>query len=112
MFLRIADSPRRLIAGLKHSMSFTNNTTPLLFRSFMPRRNEIVNRVNTDTLCVQNYPEAFFQGFNPNTVFEKWAAVEVTESTSVPDGMETMTIPEGKYAVFLRSEEHTSELQS
>lgn len=101
MFLRTETSREIKIVGKKLTMSFVENTTADLFRAFMPLRNEIQNRKNEDILCVQIYPPGFFQKFNPNRPFEKWAAVEVTEFENVPVDMETMIIPSGQYAVFL-----------
>lgn len=101
MFLRTETSNEKKIIGIRHTMSFANNTTGELFRSFMLRRNEIQQRANSELLCVHNYPEGFFRGFNPTTPFEKWAAAEVNSFDAVPDGMETATIPAGLYAVFL-----------
>lgn len=101
MFLRTETSSEMKIVGLRHTMSFVNNTTGELFRSFMQRKNEIQNRANADLLCVQNYPPGFFIAFNPVTPFEKWAAAEVNSFEIVPAGMEMTTIPAGLYSVFL-----------
>ena len=38
--------------------------------------------------------------FSPLTEFEKWAAVEVSDCREIPEGMETLIVPEGLYAVF------------
>jgi AraC family transcriptional regulator len=101
MFLRTETSRGMKIIGKRHTMSFAENTTGQLFGSFMPRRNEIQNRTNTDILCVSIYPSGFFKSFNPTRPFEKWAAAEVNSSESIPVEMETMIIPSGLYAVFL-----------
>lgn len=101
MLLRIKHIDEKKIVGIRHEMSFVNNSTYLLFRSFMPRRNSILRRADKDVLCVQKYPDGFFKNFNPGATFEKWAAVEVYNFSIVPEGMETAIIPEGLYAVFL-----------
>lgn len=76
--------------------------TPELWRSFMPRLNEIDYK-STDLLySVQNYPDNFAQyQFTQETLFEKWAAVEVSDTENIPVGLEQLTIPGGKYAVFI-----------
>ena len=82
-------------------MSFSNDKTPELWGSFMPRRKEIKNNLNTDLFCMQMYHEAFNgKYFNPDIQFEKWAAVEVTNFDVVPEGMETYTLTGGLYAVL------------
>ena len=83
-------------------MSFSNDKTPELWRSFMPKRKKIKNNLNIDLFCLQIYGEAFDgKYFNPDMLFEKWAAVEVTNFDAVPDGMETYTLTGGLYTVFI-----------
>lgn len=67
----------------------------------MPRRHEIQNNIGTERYSLQLYPPSYFDNLNPNTRFEKWAAIEVTDFDSVPDGMETFKLAGGLYAVFL-----------
>ena len=50
---------------------------------------------------MQIYSPAHFQNFSPDTEFEKWAAVEVSNFDSVPADMETYTLSGGLYAVFI-----------
>ncbi|PSK81140.1 hypothetical protein CLV93_111117 [Prolixibacter denitrificans] len=52
-------------------MSFADNQTGELWKSFMPRRREITNNVNQDLISMQVYPSGFFANFNPTTPFEK-----------------------------------------
>lgn len=101
MFLRTETSREIKIVGQRLTMSFVENTTAQLFRSFMPRRNEVLNRTSSDLLCVQIYPPKFFQNFRPDRPFEKWAGVEVSAFENIPAEMETIVVPSGLYAVFL-----------
>lgn len=41
-----------------------------------------------------------FEDFTPETVFEKWAAVEVVNADAVPEGMQLFVLRGGHYAVF------------
>jgi len=82
-------------------MTFANNKTVDLWRSFMPGLKEIQNNIGTDLYSVQIYPPLFFDNFNPHTQFEKWATIEVTDFNMVPDKMETFNLINGLYAVFL-----------
>lgn len=95
----VALHEKKLI-GIRLNMSFAQNRTFEMWRSFMPRRKEIINSVGTDLYSVQIYPKMFFNNFDPGVEFEKWAATEVTDFDSVPEGMETLTVPDGLYAVF------------
>lgn len=90
--------PSKQLIGTKMIMSFADNKTGQLWQRFMPRRKEIKNNVNADLISMQLYGHAF--DFGPNTPFEKWAAVEVTDTLDVPDQMETFLLPGGLYAVF------------
>lgn len=68
----------------------------------MPRRKEITKAVGVELFSMQVYPAGFnFKQFDINATFEKWAAVEVTDFNTVPEGMETFTLPGGLYAVFI-----------
>ncbi len=82
-------------------MSFADDKTFELWRGFMPRRGEIPNAVGTDLYSVQVYDGMDFDTFNPAMKFEKWAAIEVTDFSAIPDGMERITLPGGLYACFL-----------
>lgn len=95
----ITTFPEIRLVGMRRSMSFAQNSTPLLWQTFMPRRKE-VKAVNANLFSVQLYPQGFFDRFDPNAQFEKWAAVQAASETEIPEGMEALTIPQGLYAVF------------
>ncbi|AOW10868.1 GyrI-like domain-containing protein [Flavobacterium gilvum] len=92
-------SEKKLI-GKRLQMSLTNNKTHELWRSFMPKRSEILNPVSTDLFSVQIYEPSYFEAFNPNATFEKWATLEVSDFNNIPSKMESFTLPGGLYAVF------------
>lgn len=72
-----------------------------LWRSFMPVRKEIRNAVSRDLFSVQIYDTVVdFTDYKYDTLFTKWAAVEVPDFDFVPDGMSAHTITGGLYAVF------------
>jgi len=92
--------PKKLI-GKRLKMTFSDNRTSELFRSFMPERKTIKKSLGNDIYCVQLYQS--FHGFNdlkPGMEFEKWAAIEVADFSEVPAGMESFTLTGGRYAVF------------
>jgi AraC family transcriptional regulator len=84
--------------GKNLTFTYTDYRVFELWSSFMLRRKEIQNAVGSDLYNIQINPENF--DFQPNTPFVKWAAVAVTNFEVIPDGMETLEIPEGLYAVF------------
>lgn len=89
------------LIGKNVRMSFATNKTQELWRSFMPRRGEITRSIGAELYSVEVYDDtAFSRSFNPATEFEKWAAVQVSDFNTVPDGMNSLTIPGGQYAVF------------
>jgi AraC family transcriptional regulator len=99
---RIETLPEKKLVGKRLTMSLSNNKTFELWKSFMPERNLIKNSRSTDLLCIQVYdPSHDFKNFNPDTVFEKWAAQEVSDFTDVPETMVPYTLRGGLYAVFL-----------
>jgi AraC family transcriptional regulator len=98
---RIEVLKEKKLIGNRARMSFTNNKTFELWRSFMPRRKEIGNNVGAELYSVEVYDPSFFDQFDAGAEFEKWAVVEVTDFNTVPAGMETLVFPTGLYAVFL-----------
>ncbi len=92
---------QKKLIGKKLEMSYVNNRTGELWRSFMPRRKEITNNIGSELYSMQIYNGVFdFQNFNPNDNFTKWAAVEVTDFEQIPENMESYTLKGGLYAVF------------
>ena len=88
------------LIGLRTETSLVNNKTGQLWQSFMPRRKEIIKRVNKDFISMQIYDPTYFDDFNPAKTFEKWATVEVTDFNNIPPEMETYILEAGNYAVF------------
>ena len=86
--------------GQNLKMNLINNTTGQLWQGFSPRIHEIHNKVSADRYSLQIYPADYFHQFNPQTEFNKWAAVEVNDITEIPTGMDILTINAGLYAVF------------
>lgn len=85
------------------TMSFTNNKTYELWRAFMPRRKEIPNNIGEELYSIEVYAPRYFNFFNPDSEFEKWAAMEVTDFETIPVTMESITLPDGLYAVFIHT---------
>ncbi|CAN5856917.1 hypothetical protein BH11BAC7_BH11BAC7_07400 [soil metagenome] len=82
-------------------MSLAENRVGALWKNFMPRRNEIKNRVSGDLVSMRVYTDDYnFQQINPDMKFEKWATVEVSDFDNVPEGMQIFILPAGLYAVF------------
>ncbi len=89
------------IVGLSATMSFAENKSQKLWRSFMPRHHEVPNRLGNELYSVEVYPGPdFFRQFDPGRRFEKWAGVRVSNSEDIPSGMKTLMLPGGRYAVF------------
>lgn len=101
MEARIDVIGEKRLVGKRMKMSLSDNRTGDLWRRFMSNRNEIKDIIGTDMYSIQVYDYLYFRNFNPNTQFEKWAAIEVANFDRVPDEMETITLAGGLYAVFL-----------
>lgn len=91
---------KRLI-GKSMQMSADDNKTAQLWQSFMPERHKIKNVVDNKLYSLQIYPSDYFLNFDWGSTFTKYAMCEVSSFDDLPDGMETLTLPAGLYAVFL-----------
>lgn len=93
-------SEKKLV-GKSLGMSLADNRTAELWRSFMPLRKKITDPVSNTMFALRVYDKAYdFKSIDPRAGFEKWAAVEVSDLTKVPAGLESFVIPTGLYAVF------------
>lgn len=92
-------TPKKLV-GKSLKMSFANNRTAELWKSFSPRRNEMINNIGTALYSLQVYEPDHFLNFNPTKVFVKYALVEVSDLDNIPEGMEAFELEGGLYAVF------------
>lgn len=91
----------KLCLGRHLTMSLANNRVGELWRTFMPETGSIQNRLNKDIISTQVYEKDYFNQFDPNKTFEKWAVVELAETPSnIVDGHSILEIPGGLYAVF------------
>jgi AraC family transcriptional regulator len=98
---RIEILPEKKFVGKRINMSFSNNKTRELWRSFMPVRREIKNIIGMELYSIEVYEPLYFNNYNPEKEFDKWATVEVTDFEKVPDDMDTLILPRGLYAVFI-----------
>jgi AraC family transcriptional regulator len=97
---RIETSTGKLLIGKRSTMSLAHHKVDELWKSFMPKRNEITTNLSNELISLTVYKPTYFINFNPNNEFERWATVEVTTFDSVPPEMETYRLNGGLYAVF------------
>jgi len=95
----IQTTARKTLVGHQIATSFAVDRTAELWRGFMPLRGKIKERKGNELYSVALYPSGFFDDFNSEETFVRWAAVEVT-TDEVPEGFEMLEIPGGTYAVF------------
>mgnify|MGYP000518502568 CR=1 FL=1 len=99
---RIELLPEKKLVGRSLKMSLANDRTFELWSGFIPKRKLIKNIAGTDLYSLQVYSELpDFKKFSPDTQFEKWALVEVTEFEDGLAEFETFLLQAGLYAVFV-----------
>lgn len=99
---RIEESKDRHLIGIRIQTSNGEHRTFELWRQFKPRVKEIQGRKSTGFFSVQIFPpELNLPEFTDETRYEKWAAVEVENFDTIPEGMEPFLLESGMYAVFI-----------
>lgn len=93
---RIEIIEAKKLIGFSITTSFQEDKTPMVWRKFMMRRNEITNRISDRLFSLQIYPE----NFTPNESFTKYALAEVSDFDNIPNDFETFELEKGKYLVF------------
>lgn len=98
---RIETLKEKKLVGMKIQTSVSNFGAPQLWQTLMPRQREIEHRIEGVYYSIQIYSIGFeMKNFSPTTLFQYWAAIEINKPSELPDGMESFTLSEGKYAVF------------
>ncbi|MCX6257364.1 MAG: GyrI-like domain-containing protein [Bacteroidia bacterium] len=98
---RIEILTEKKLIGQRMTMSLSNNKTVELWKNFMTKRKEIQNNIGTELYSIQIFDHLYFNNFSPDSEYDKWATIEVTDFDNVPEKMETITLQGGLYAVFL-----------
>ena len=92
--------PPTTFVGIQRNISITENDTVEIFREFMPRRNEVKNRSDKKIIDLRIYNKDYFNAFNPQNTFTKWACVRVSQAINLPHRMECYSMTGGQYAKF------------
>lgn len=99
---KIVEIEDRKLVGICVKTTLSENNTLELWQNFKPRVKEIKDRSDTKFYSVQNFEKGLkLEQLTLQTEFEKWAAVRVKSFDQIPDKLENLTIPKGKYAVFI-----------
>ncbi len=93
---RIEIIESKKLIGFSILTSFQEDKTPIIWKKFMIKRNEIVNRISNQLFSLQIYPE----NFTPNQTFIKYALAEVSDFENISEEFETFELESGKYLVF------------
>ncbi len=102
MEARIEILSEKKLLGKSIRMNLADNKTSELWQGFMQQKNQIKNALGSDLYSIQIYDYSVdFKDFNPLTKFEKWAAIEVSDFNTIPEGMKSFTLKSGLYAVFI-----------
>ncbi|MDH3973603.1 MAG: GyrI-like domain-containing protein [Deltaproteobacteria bacterium] len=102
MDTRIEVIEEKKFVGMRLETSLSKDKTRELWETFMPMMGQIKNRLDSGFYSINIFGDLTdFRQFTPHTLFERWAAVEVSDFEGVPDEMETYLLPPGKYAVFI-----------
>ncbi|TAF31640.1 MAG: AraC family transcriptional regulator [Cytophagales bacterium] len=97
---KIKSIKEKKLVGKRQSMSLANYTVQELWHEFMLEKALINYRANQQLISMVIYPSNYFERFNPNTTFEKWASAEVSDFEDVPKNLDTFILPAGLYAIF------------
>lgn len=90
------------LLGMSIRTSLSENKTFELWSGFKPKVKHIQNKASGLFYSVQEYQKGLtMEKFSPTTLFQKWAAVEVTASENVLPDLETLHLEGGKYAMFI-----------
>ncbi len=93
----IGEKEAIILVGMKYYGDNSKDEIRELWDNFIARVGEIKNRVNVD--IYYGY-DTWTSEINTTGKFTYVAAVEVADDSCIPDGMELISIPANKYAIF------------
>ncbi|ARI77836.1 GyrI-like domain-containing protein [Halobacillus mangrovi] len=89
------------LIGKSMQMSLNDDHTVELWRSFMPKLKTIKDRIDDNLYNMKVFEEKLDPArFTPDTLFHKWAAVEVREFDEKQNELEPIILNGGLYAMF------------
>jgi len=90
------------LAGLCIRTNLAQNQNFEIWSRFMPQRSSIPNQIGASLYSIEIFDEVEnFHAFTAHTLFTKWAAVEVSTTDKLPEGISTLNLVGGLYAVFI-----------
>ncbi len=100
---KIVEIEERLLVGMSQVSTLAENKVVDMWKSFMPRRFEVKNRLKEEEYySITPFDHNLdYTKFDENTQFERRAAVEVSSFEDIPEGMQQFKIAGGRYAVFI-----------
>lgn len=99
MIPRIETIAEKKLVGKHLTMTLSDYKIADLWKSFMPKRFEISNKLSDVLISMAIYEPTYFADFCSDNKFDKWAAIEVAHFDNLPNGMETFVLRSGLYAV-------------
>ncbi|GAB4164210.1 MAG: hypothetical protein Tsb0033_25370 [Winogradskyella sp.] len=96
----IIHSLKKHVVGMYVPMQrYETHKIKTLWQQFAPRKHKLANLVNNTSIAMQTF--SLNEKGQPESTFNMWACVEVSELSNIPNDMEGFTIPEGKYLKVL-----------
>ncbi len=89
-----------MLCGISTEMSLSNNKTQILWSSFRQQQKQLITAEPDFFYSVNVYPEKYFESFNPDNAFIKYALISAQYAESMDSPWETFALPAGLYAVF------------
>ncbi len=71
-----------------------------LWNRFMPLRNSIENKIDSNLYSITKHSNDYFNQFSPAKPFMKYAGVAVTKEVTAPNDFTCVKIEGGNYVVF------------
>ena len=99
MFIRYEKINARKLVGISAEMSISRDTTPELFSRFMKLISGRFSEFRPTIYDLRVFPPGLPVSFD--TLYVKWAAIEQSTCSDLPEQFGEFSLSEGEYAVFL-----------
>ncbi len=99
VFLKFDYVSEFIVVGCCMEMSLVNFKATDVWQKFMKSKQELSDYDSTCYYDVNCYDERYFDSYNPNRIFKKFAGVKSLIATT--NNFDSVLIPAGRYAVFV-----------
>ncbi len=99
--IKVQEMNSKKFIGMFTQTSVGNSQAVHAWKKFMPAQKDVLGKGDGIFFSIQEYPEDYFNTFDPNANFITWAAKEVDSFDKISEEFSKVELMGGLYVTFL-----------